>query len=290
VRYLIEHETLLRFRQPVHEHQIELRLAPREDSSQKVEFLQIDVEPRAELHSYLDSFGNRVHAFSILSPHLSLATRLNARVETLLKNPFDFLSLPSSEEKPWIERRLKEEPRLWDFILHRSPYTPDLVLLDPVINLPRYDPSRNLVDCLREAMESIHSLLRYESGVTQVHSPLQEVLSARAGVCQDFAHLLIAVVRSWGFPARYVVGYQDPGEASEEEARLPQATHAWAEVLIPGTGWRGFDATHRLLINDHYVSVAVGRDSLDAAPQRGSFKGPDDGKIPEVQLKVARQQ
>jgi transglutaminase-like putative cysteine protease len=80
--------------------------------------------------------------------------------------------------------------------------------------------------------------------VTDVHSPLETVLAARAGVCQDFAHLLIALVRSWGFPARYVMGYLDPGYIQSPD--IKPTTHAWAEVLIPGAGWRGFDATRQL--------------------------------------------
>ena len=86
-----------------------------------------------------------------------------------------------------------------------------------------------------------------------------DVVKQGKGVCQDFAHLLISLVRSWGLPARYVMGYAEDGVSS----------HAWAEVLIPGAGWRGFDATNRLVANDHYVRVAVGRDYLDAALQRG---------------------
>ena len=98
--------------------------------------------------------------------------------------------------------------------------------------------------------------------------------------------MLIAIVRSWGFPARYVMGYQDPGYLLGSE----QATHAWAEVLVPGAGWRGFDATNGLLADHTYVRVAVGRDNGDAAPQRGSFKGDGDGEKPHVSLKVVRQQ
>jgi transglutaminase-like putative cysteine protease len=114
------------------------------------------------------------------------------------------------------------------------------------------------------------------------------VLDLRAGVSQDFAHLLIAIIRSWGCPARYVMGYQDPS-CVDEGKTTPQAIHAWAEVLIPGAGWRGLDATNGLLADHTYVRVAVGRDSRDAPPQRGSFHGDGDGKDAIVSLQVTRQ-
>ena len=99
----------------------------------------------------------------------------------------------------------------------------------------------------------------------------------------------MAAARDLGIPARYVVGYLDPGYAGEEGAEPTEAaTHAWAEVLVPGAGWRGFDATHRLVVNDTYVAVAVGRDSRDAAPMRGSFKGEESGESPRVHVHVAR--
>jgi transglutaminase-like putative cysteine protease len=121
-----------------------------------------------------------------------------------------------------------------------------------------------------------------------VHFPFHEVLEKRAGVCQDFTHLLIAIFRSWGVPARYVMGYQYlPAPDSEE---LKPATHAWVEAYLPGRGWQGFDATQQLLANETYIPVAVGRDSRDAAPQRGCYKGGIVSSEPRVELRVVGQQ
>jgi len=94
-------------------------------------------------------------------------------------------------------------------------------------------------------------------------------------------------VRGWGFAARYVMGYVEAG-ALRDGVDDAQATHAWAEVLIPGAGWRGFDATSGLVANEAYIPVAVGRDSRDAAPVRGTFKGADGGGAPRVAVRVAR--
>jgi transglutaminase-like putative cysteine protease len=289
VRYVIDHETRLTFAQPVREHQCELRLVPSDSSAQRVHTATIEVEPAAELDSYVDYFGNQVHHFGVGAPHEHLVTRLHAEVETLLSNPFDFPLVAPQRERDWIADTLKAQPRLWDYVLSYSPMTPDLARVElPELEAPAHSPARSLIDSVIAATEWIADTLAYQRGVTHTHSPLADVWKARAGVCQDFAHLLITVVRSWGVPARYVMGYQDPECAEDEEA--PAAPHAWAEVLIPGAGWRGFDPTARLVANDGYIVVAVGRDSLDAAPQRGSFKGEDSDEGPEVTLRMARQQ
>ncbi len=289
MRYLIEHETLLSFTKPVKEHQVELRLAPYDDDTQRLLKIGLETTPNAELFTYQDSFGNRVHYFSLVSPHKQVVTRLQAEVETCLANPFDYTDLPPPREPDWLRHSLQEVPRIWDYVLHRSPATPDLNLVTWDEAFPVHDSNRSLLENVQEAMQWVRDSFEYDAEATHAHTSLQDVLELKAGVCQDFAHLLIAIVRSWGFPARYVMGYQDPGYF-EEDASGEQATHAWTEVLVPGAGWRGFDATHGLVANDTYVRVAVGRDYYDAAPQRGSFKGDADGGAPEIKLRVLPQQ
>jgi transglutaminase-like putative cysteine protease len=288
VRYLIEHRTRLSFPRPVREHQCELRLAPRADAGQRRLACAIEVEPEAELRTHADCFGNLVHRFSLLAPHESLGVRLSAEVETALENPFDYPALPPGEERPWFERSVREHPRLLDFVLHRSAAVPDLG--DDLAGSapPRYAGGCSLIENAQVAMEWARERFEYRPGSTAVHGALVDFAERRAGVCQDFAHLLVAIVRAWGFAARYVMGYVDPGTVPAEVQSL-EATHAWAEVLIPGAGWRGFDATAGLVANDAYVPVAVGRDSLDAAPVRGTFKGDDGGEPPQVCVRVARQ-
>ena len=289
MHYMIEHETVLEFPSPVREHHVELRLAPREDAWQRVISHTIDTEPTASLGSYTDYFGNRVDYFSVTPLHNRLVTRMVSEVETLRHNPFDFKPVPPEEQREWLRHELRAMPSLHDFVLHRSKVTPDSMKLAGAIAraLPRCEYDRPLIDSLLELMAWVPSVLTYKSGATGVHANLLDTVKAGAGVCQDFAHLFITVARSWGIPARYVMGYLDPGVSSGEEEA--PATHAWAEALVPGGGWIGFDATHNLLANDHYVPVAIGRDSYDAAPQRGSYKGDDPGQAPQVRLSMMQQ-
>jgi len=288
MRYHIEHETILEFPHAVREHHTELRLTPRDDRYQKVHQSRIETDPMGEMGHYVDYFGNHVDYFCVIPPHARLVTRLSADVESLRANPFDFAPLSPGESREWLRKALKEEPSLHDYTLHRSSVTPPIMKLTAELDraLPRHTLETPLMDSLFALMEWIPLVLTYEPGSTEVHTELITAIKAGAGVCQDFANLFISVVRSWGIPARYVMGYQAP-ELLEKGGKA--ATHAWAEALIPGGGWIGFDATHNLLANDHYIPVAVGRDSYDAAPQRGSFKGDEAGKKPVVNITITEQ-
>jgi transglutaminase-like putative cysteine protease len=209
-------------------------------------------------------------------------------VETLRNNPFDYAPVALAEQQEWLRKLLREQPHLNDYLLHRSSVTPSAHKLSEAVDgpLPRHEKDVPLLDALQELMKWVGQVLEYRPGTTSVHADLLDTIRQKGGVCQDFAHLFITVARHWGIPARYVMGYQDPGVGSPTGE---VATHAWAEVLVPGGGWIGFDATHNLLANDCYVPVAVGRDSYDAAPQRGSYKGEDPGSQPQVKLTMIQQ-
>jgi transglutaminase-like putative cysteine protease len=288
MRYLIEHETVLEYPRIVREHHIELRLAPRPDGHQRVVSCSIETEPSAELASYQDYFGNRVDYFCVIQPHNRLVTRLKSEVETLKANPFSFEPVPTPGEHEWLREAIRRAPPMNDFVLHRSLLTPSAMKLAEAVTcaFPRQDKERPLLESLLELLAWVPKVLEYRTGSTEVHGSLVSAVRQGGGVCQDFAHLFITVARSWSIPARYVMGYLDPG-ISQVGEKL--ATHAWAEALVPGAGWIGFDATHNLLTNDHYVAVAVGRDSYDAAPQRGSFKGESSGEQPAVTVTMQEQ-
>lgn len=288
MRYLIEHETILEYPHTVREHHIELRLAPRADGHQKVLSCSIETEPAAELATYSDYFGNRVDYFCVIAPHTRLVTRLKSEVETLKENPFSFETVPPGEEQEWLLKAVRSAPPLNDFVLHRSLLTPSAMKLAEAISqaFPRRDKEKPLLDSLLELLAWVPTVMEYRTGSTEVHGALTAAVAQGGGVCQDFAHLFITVARSWGIPSRYVMGYLDPGIS---QAGDTLTTHAWAEALVPGAGWLGFDATHNLLTNDHYVAVAFGRDSYDAAPQRGSFKGEASAAAPLVTVMMQEQ-
>ena len=290
MRYRIQHQTRLEFPSPVNEHQCEIRLTPRDDENQHVVRVEIQVEPAAELFEYRDAFGNRVHHFSVVEPHDRLVTRIEIDVESDLANPFGYPLMSPDSERRWYDDWMALHPNVLQYVLHQSPETPRLSPVDfaSAEAPPPWDRTKSVQNSLMAVMDWVGTHLDYRPGTTAVHAPLSQILRQRSGVCQDFAHLMIAAVRSMGLPARYVMGYLSPcfvDAASSEN----QYSHAWAEVLVPGAGWRGFDPTHGLVANDSYIAVAVGRDSEDAAPQRGSFKGSGAGREPDIKLVVSQQ-
>lgn len=286
--YRIEYHTTLEYERPVFEQAGELRLLPRSEGYQTLKNFELRLDPEARLSHYVDAYGNRVHCFNILPAHESLSIRLRAEVENHLGNPFDFIPAAPEEERRRLDRTLRENPRMLDFVLSVSDTVPALESLPEKLRWPHWDPSQNLIQAGLEAMAWISEHFTYLPGSSSVHCPLREIFEKRAGVCQDFTHLLIAIARSWGVPARYAMGYQYLAPEAAEE--IAPATHAWAEIYLPDRGWQGFDPSQQLLANDGYLPVAVGRDSQDAAPHRGCYKGGAAGREPRVELRVAQQQ
>ena len=144
-------------------------------------------------------------------------------------------------------------------------------------------PTDDPLQTLLHLRDSIHHSFDYVPGSTTAVSPIDHILETGQGVCQDYAHVMIAIARSWGVPTRYVSGYVSARKAGMS---APQsATHAWAECFLPGLGWTEFDPTNPDLSNEHLVRVAVGRDYHDVAPTRGVFVGESDSLL-EVSVRM----
>ena len=131
---------------------------------------------------------------------------------------------------------------------------------------------------LRRLNRALFDAFGYAPDATEVDSPIDVALAKRKGVCQDFAHIMIATARRWGIPARYVSGYlftkRDAGDRSAADA-----THAWVEAFVPTCGWVGFDPTNNVLAGERHIRVAIGRDYNDVPPVRGVFKGPANSEL-----------
>ncbi|MBI3785772.1 MAG: transglutaminase family protein [Deltaproteobacteria bacterium] len=278
MRYVVEHEARLHFEQPVREHQCELRVVPRDDPAQSLADVKLTTEPEALISDYVDYFGNRVTHIELIKPHTDLITRLRATVDTLLDNPFDFPLITPLAERNWIRETLQREPRLWDYVLHRSHLTPDLARFESAaIEWPTYDSDVHLMDMLVTARDWVSAVITHDPERTEPQA-LAEVIKTHTGGAQDLAHLFVAIVRRLGFAARYVTGYRE-GEDEADATRM----HAWAEVLIPRAGWRGFDPTAALVVNDSYVALSVGRDADDVPLLRSCYRG---GEESETQMRL----
>ena len=287
MKYAIEHESRLSFVEPVREHQCEVRLAPRENEHQRVASLHLSTEPESAVSLYQDCFGNTVHFFDVTPPHRQLVTRLRSEVETLLTNPFAFSPVPPPHEQRWLEHEVAQQPRLLDFVLHRSPHTPAIDRAAGFFaDAPAYEGKDWLLESVVAARDWLADHIEYEAEAAEKRLPLQQVIERGSGDARDLAHALVALVRAWNVPARYVAGYHDVSDEEDD----PSPVHAWAEVLIPGAGWRGFDVVNRLVVNDFYVAVAAGRDADDTRPLKTVFKGEDPVDAPTVLLHFSRQE
>ena len=272
MKWEILHRTRFNYASPVRDSFNEVRLQPQSSDQQTVDSFLLKVLPAARLRHYADFYHNTIHHFEIPEPHPSLTVESQCRVTT---RPAPFLAEEATPFPLWrIDEALRWE-RSYDFLqpsrfVDTRPETWRLAL----------DVLADQQDTWQAAlalMRFVHGHLKYESASTHVHTHMQDVLTQRRGVCQDFAHVLLGLCRAVRIPACYVSGYLATEAAS--------ATHAWTEVLIPGIGWRALDPTHNCQPGETYVKIAVGRDYADVAPVSGHYVGNTQRSM-EVSLSI----
>jgi transglutaminase-like putative cysteine protease len=268
----IVHSTRYRYSGPIAETVMEVRLRPMDGNGQSCLEFQLDVSSGIQPRTYRDGYGNDVHYFNLVRPHTRLSVISRSVVET--------------------GRELDADPGeelVNDFLRYRSPVKDVPGVRQLASRHPIAEPGSgvSVEQALDELTLAISRDFTYDRAVTNVYSAVDEVLALRAGVCQDFAHLFIAVARAMGVPARYVSGYihESAGRRQGAARNVASASHAWAEAWVPGRGWVGYDATHPVRTSDHHVRLAVGRDYSDAAPTRGIYVGSATGAM-EVSVRT----
>jgi transglutaminase-like putative cysteine protease len=257
--FSISHRTKLDYSQPISESVMEVRALPRNDARQVLRQFDITVTPNAKATHHVDWLGNTVHQFSVLGVHEQVIIASKCIVET---RP---VTQSLSELGAPLEG-LTRDHRSWDFLQHEGPVNddPNLPAIAARIGL---DSVRRVGEAIDVVVHRTGELLEYRRGATSSSSTVSDALKLGAGVCQDFAHLGLALLRRVGVPCRYVSGYLYRDGAPELE------THAWAEAFVPGVGWLAFDPTHGVLVSEPYVTVAVGRSYADVPPNRGVYRG-----------------
>lgn len=268
MQYLVRHLTRFTYTSPVSESVMELRMQPLSDGRQRCLRFDASTNPRARMFAYRDFLGNAVHYFDIPGRHARLDISAEAAVEMVL--PPDLPEVLPDTAWQELDAIAASEAH-WDW-LAPSRFACDSPALQQFargIGLARGDDPLTL---LRGLTATLYEEFHYEPQTTKVDSPIDEALETKAGVCQDFAHIMTALVRGLGIPCRYVSGYLVPN-AERHDRSTEHATHAWVEALLPGLGWVGFDPTNNTLARERHIAVAVGRDYGDVPPTRGVFKG-----------------
>jgi transglutaminase-like putative cysteine protease len=291
MKYRVEHKTEYFYGNTVSQCHNLAHLRPRNLPNQEClgHRLQIDPLPM-DLAEHLDFFGNHISYFSIQQPHRTLTVIASSEIQLDAGN--DQLAL--DRDKTWNEARLQlleshtvaaRENRQFALDSPLASAAPDLA----AYAAPSFPPERPLLEAVSDLMERIHREFTYDPAFSTVATPLAEVLANRRGVCQDFAHLAIACLRSLGLAARYVSGYLEtlppPGQAKQPGA---DESHAWFSVYLPDVGWQDFDPTNNQVPLDQHIITAWGRDYTDVTPLKGVIFGGDPGHQPRVSVDMTR--
>ncbi len=285
-RYTVEHETRYAYAAPVSQSWQLARLTPRTLPWQTLHWSSIQIDPPPDERRVApDSFGNLVTHFGLHGAHRMLRVRMQCSVEV-----GDRPRIEASAPFPWdtvrdAVRAVVEPEGLMPARMAEP--TPLLPLSEAARRyaLPSFAPGRDWLEAVTELMHRIHADLEFEPGATTVSTSVDEVLQQQRGVCQDFAHLMLACLRGLGLPARYVSGYllTDP-PAGQPRLMGVDASHAWIAAYSPAMGWVEFDPTNRQRADRRYITLAWGADFADVVPLRGVILG---GGAQEMDVSVS---
>ena len=279
MRLHVRHLTRFEYDGPAQDSFNDARLCPVSDPLQRCVEFTLRLDPQVPVHTYHDFYLNRVDHFDLHHPHGQLEVEALSLVETRPdpRGPVGKPHPPSLLDDPAVSENY------FDFLLDSH-----FVTLDPEVWREAIDVLPNGVsDLWEDGMalgRHIFKTFTYAPRTTHAGTRVPEALKNRRGVCQDFAHVMLALCRTQGIPARYVSGYffnekRKPGEI--------EASHAWVEIFLPGYGWKGYDPTHDRLADTRYVKLAVGRDYADIRPINGSYRGKGT-KTLTVEVEVLR--
>lgn len=256
MQLLVTHLTRYDYPEPAWDSFNELWVHPVEDFRQSLLSFHLEIEPSAHLTTRRDFYGNVCHSFQLGAPHASLEIRSETRVLTtpgpaVHPMPFSWIVLPTREEQEFL------------MPTQRVPLDQDW---GRMLGLPSREPEDDMSEFINTLNTLLHERFTYAPGATHVNTPLTEFLETRNGVCQDYAHAMLAVLRRQGVPARYVSGYLHTGLGCH-------GSHAWVEAYFPHLGWAGYDPTNGVRVDEQYVKLAHGRDYDDCPPLKGQRRG-----------------
>lgn len=282
MRFRITHRTHYRYAGSASESFMEARLTPITDDSQQLLTRELVTTPAANIHTYTDYFGNSVETFSIVRRHRELVLESVSEVDTTpFPPPAAALDISVSEARQ-IYRG--DKLGLFEFLMPS-----EAIALGSEVNAVAnrlFAPADPLGPSLLRLNNWVKTTFRYVAGSTQIDTPVSVALKQRTGVCQDFAQVMIAILRSAEIPARYVTGYieTETQRKASEAKRAPaligaSESHAWVEVFLPGGFWWPLDPTNDCVAGERHVKVALGRDYHDSTPTRGVFKGTHTEKL-----------
>ena len=264
-KYKIKHITHYFYNSPVYESINQIMLYPIQDLHQTLHFQSIRITDSPSIEVFKDHYFNQLGIFNILKPHSELSIQSNIVVEVV---PIEIPNLEISIAQQWEEIELLKK----DFTLKDFLEVEEFKAKEEISNVVKslIDKEKSVFENAFNVSKFIFENFTYKQGVTTIESDIDEIWSLKAGVCQDFAHLLLEMLQIAELPSRYVSGYICP---KNHDLRGEGATHAWVEVFLPTYGWIGIDPTNNCLVSDRHVRLAVGKDFHDCTPVKGIYKG-----------------
>ena len=266
--FKIQHITKYAYDRPVRESANQVKIYPFAHPQQEMQSQIVRITGDPSVNLFADYWGNTVGWFMVNEPHKELI--IDSQLIINVQQAQNTNPITTSKFSDWeiLRGAVANDLRTLDFARPESIH-PKAVITDMVneIRHSRDAPAMFIQRC----SEYIFDKFEYRKGITTIETTVDEILAHKTGVCQDFAHVLLEMLRSTGIPSRYVSGYICP---NQDGARGAGATHAWVEVYLPATGWVGIDPTNNIWVTDQHVVLAVGRHFNDCSPVKGTFKGP----------------
>lgn len=262
--FKIVHITKYQYNWPIKESINEIRLFPHHFENQEVLQYQLLITHNPDVDISVDYYGNRMGNFNVLDTHteMTIESRMLVRVNHSLKIPeIDATSVNDIRED-------KEK----SISLLRLCYIDNIEKQNEIENILREIniENKSIIEIAQQCNAYVFENFTYTKGITNIETTVDEILTLKKGVCQDFAHILLQLLRTAGIPSRYVSGYICPNESG---FRGEGATHAWVEIYTPTQGWLGLDPTNNIWTMDNHVRLSVGRNFSDCTPIKGTFKG-----------------
>ena len=262
--FKIVHLTKYQYNYPIKESINEIRLFPHHFDNQEVLQYQLLITHNPDVDISEDYYGNRVGNFNVLDVHteMTIESRMLVRVNHSLKIPeIDATSVEDIQEEK--ERSILLLRLCYLDNIHKQN---EIEAILKEINIE----NKSIIEIAQQCNAYVFENFTYTKGITNIETTVDEILTLKKGVCQDFAHILLQLLRTAGIPSRYVSGYVCPNESG---LRGEGATHAWVEIYTPKQGWLGLDPTNNIWTMDNHVRLSVGRNFSDCTPIKGTFKG-----------------
>jgi len=260
--FSIHHITKYEYSQPVKESQNQIKIYPLICTTQEILQHDLIISHHPDLHVFNDYWGNRTATFTITEPHKSLTIESKLIVRTIEQPTPEVSTISAIETITPGNDLLLTELSLPEQISRQK----DII---GICNEIRKECSHH-IEIIAASNRYIYDHFQYIKGITDYETTVDEILEHKSGVCQDFAHVLLQILRTLGIPCKYVSGYICP---NKNGMRGEGATHAWVEAWIPGYGWAGIDPTNNVWVKDNHVKLSAGRNFYDCSPAKGTFKG-----------------